>query len=147
MRFTIFAILVTCFIGGSASAVIYDVVAPDSAVTGEVYTPLIMGDMPSSCWYFGSMEVTEEEYLFVVTATIWYENYSGGLCLGPTEPWELDPEFVFTYPGTWTLRVVEHHDHPAIPDYPDYVWEKEVSVTGPVSTDSMSFSKVKALFR
>ena len=63
------------------------------------------------------------------------------MCLGPTEPWELFPEFIFNYPGTWTIRFVEHCEHPGVSDYSDGVWEKEVAVTGQADLTTIKVEK------
>ena len=147
MKFFVVMALVFGLCVGTASAYVLAIESPDTAATGETYIPWIMGDMPSSCWYFVSMDQSEEPFVMVVDILIRYDNPTGGMCLGPTEPWELFPEFVFTYPGLWTIRVVEHREHPGVPDYPDGVWIKEVVVTGPVLTEASSFGAVKALYR
>ncbi len=123
------------------------IVGPDTFGTGETYTPWIFGELPSSCWYISSLVYTEEAFLITGDLVVFYDNPTGGMCLGPSTQWEDYPEFVFNYPGTWTIRLVQHHQHPALPDYPDIVTEKEVIVTGPVAAQSVSFSAVKALYR
>lgn len=140
----ILALLLLCLTAPFATAHIDYVVAPDTIPSGELFRAWIIGGVPDSCWHFDTFTVRQETRVAIVDINFNYENPTGGLCVDPTDYWELYADFTFTDPGTWTLRVVEHWDHP---DIPDTIWEEEFTVTEPTAAEAKSFGALKAIYR
>ncbi|HPF36873.1 hypothetical protein KDK88_02385 [bacterium] len=141
----IFALLLVL---SAAAAPAAEIVGPDTAETGVAYIPWVFDELPSSCFYFESMVITEEPFAMVMNVTLNYYNPNPGqICVGMSEQWEDYPEFIFSYPGTWTIRVEQRTPNFGDPDAVSVTGTKQVVVTGAVPTDEVTFSVVKALYR
>lgn len=133
-------------LAGTAGAHISDVaVFPSEPLDGEIIFVTVSGWLSDGCWSYGHGEVAvvgSEITIDLYAADSWS---SGGSCPTVVIPYEDYFEFGPLTPGTYLLRVIEHHDSLRYPE-PE-ISEHEIVVESSVPAEPTRWSSIKGLYR
>jgi hypothetical protein len=145
---TLFAALVcVASLAAPAAAGLSDVsVEPAVPVVGDVAAITATGWLPDPCW------ALVDQHLKRIERTLEVELWTAHVappdvgCIAVIVPFSSEARHVFSEPGAWTIRVIEHPRGPVGP-LPDIVLETTVTVAGSAPAGQLTWSTLKAKYR
>ena len=139
-------IMVACLVSPAVAGLTDVTVVPAAPVAGADAAITVMGWLPDPCW------AVVDEHVKLVERTLVLELWSAYVappdvgCIAVIVPFASEVRHVFSAPGAWTIRVVEHPRGPLGP-LPDVVLEATVTVSGSAPVGHLTWSTLKATYR
>jgi hypothetical protein len=140
-------VLLLIFGPNSADAFMDTVSAPETVEAGTPFSIAVFGNLSSPCW-----EVVNQRQIItegVVTFDVFtaFTAPPGTSCPAVLVPYVVLEEMTIPTAGAWILRVIEHRYDPTGPDYPNEILEFDITATGTVAVEKISWGTLRARYR
>jgi hypothetical protein len=140
-------VLVFLFAAASANAFMEQVFVPKIVESGAPFSVMVFGYLADPCW-----EVVNQRHLFdgnVITFDVFtaYTAPPGSGCPQVIVPYDVAEQMTIPDAGSWLVRVVEHRYNPYWPETILQTLEFEVTATGTVTMEKISWGTLRAHYR
>ena len=141
-------ILLVLFLGARpADAFIEMVFAPETVETGTPFSIMVSGSLSDPCWEVVNQRQITTEGVITFDVFTAYTAAPGVGCIQVLVPYDVFEEMTIPSEGLWLLRIIEHRYSPYGPEYPDQVWDVEITATGTVAMEEVSWGTLRTRYR